>query len=78
MSWFVHHGGWNPNVDREIKLQTELGRKKKADLIKKGKELGFEFQMEDKKADMVVEITGETMRREYEEKRVREDIYKSD
>lgn len=78
MPWFVHHGGWNPNVDREIKLHTELGRKKKADLIKIGQELGFEFQVGDKKADMVVELAAETMRREYEEKNIGEDIYKSD
>jgi len=68
MSWFVHHGGWNHRVDREIKLHTQLGRKKKADLIKLGKEHGFDFQIEDKKADMVVELAEAIMVKEDAEK----------
>ncbi len=61
---FVHHGGWNPNVDREIKLHTKLGRMNKGQLMKLGEKYGFNFQEETRKADMVVELAAEMMHQE--------------
>ncbi len=60
---YVHHGGWNKAVDAEIKLHTKLSRMTKGQLIAEGQKHGFNFGMENTKADMIVEIAADILER---------------